>query len=290
MPTADTDDPREARERYERWAGDMHRGAHARRSAQRNAAFFLPHLSSGMRLLDVGCGPGSITVGLADAVAPGEVVGVDANPAAIAAARERSDGRVRFDVADALALPFDDGGCDAVFMHEVLQHVESPAQALREAHRVLRPGGVIGLADADYDGTIIEPDDPLLHRSFEIQASLRALRGGDVRIGKRLRELLHDAGFGRTVASAVAATDGTAEAARRTGEREAQYYAATEFADYAVAAGVTTREELRAVSGAWRAWSQHPGAFWARFWCQAVGWRERSPESYPLGSSSASLS
>lgn len=252
----------------------MHGGAHARRTAQRNAAFFLPHLTPGMRLLDVGCGPGSITVGLADAVAPGEAVGVDANPAAIAAARERADGRVRFDVADALSLPFEDASFDAVFMHAVLQHVATPLEALREAHRVLRPGGVIGLADADYDGTIIAPDDPLLHRSFEIQASLRPLRGGDVRIGKRLRELLHDAGFGRTVASVVAAADGTAEAARRTGEREAQYYAAPEFVDYAVASGVTTHEELRAVSDAWHTWSQHPAAFWARFWCQAVGWRD----------------
>ena len=68
--------------------------AHARRTAQVNAAFLLPHLKPGMRLLDCGCGPGSITVGLAQAVAPAETVGIDASPDAIEAARAHAADRL----------------------------------------------------------------------------------------------------------------------------------------------------------------------------------------------------
>ena len=84
----------------------------AARSAEREAAFFLPHLRPGMRLLDAGCGPGTITVGLAAAVAPGEVVGLELSPAMVEQARalasERGVANVRFEVGDAQALPVPD--------------------------------------------------------------------------------------------------------------------------------------------------------------------------------------
>src|SRR5207302_57957 len=83
------------------------------RTAAREAAFFLPHLRSGMRLLDIGCGPGSITLGLAEVVAPGEVVGIDLRPEAVeqsrAAAAQRGIANVRFEVGSAYDLPFPDG-------------------------------------------------------------------------------------------------------------------------------------------------------------------------------------
>ena len=81
----------------------------ARRTASREAAFFLPHLHPGMQILDVGCGPGSITLGLAEVVAPGKVVGIDLQPMQIEQARalavERGVDSVRFEVAEAYRLP-----------------------------------------------------------------------------------------------------------------------------------------------------------------------------------------
>jgi len=262
---------------YAAWLRQMHAPAHARRTAERNAAFFLPHIKPGIRLLDIGCGPGSITLGLAARVAPGEAVGVDASEEAIASARRRAEeqasANARFETADAYALPFDDGTFDAAFMHAVLQHLRDPLAALREAHRVLKPGGVIGVADADHDGTIIAPEDPLLWRSFAVADEVRQIRGGDVRVGKRLRALLHEAGFERSVGSVSAGADGTAEAVQWVGESQAQYHAAPAYVDYVVERGISTKEEMRAISDAWRRWGADPGAFWARFWCEAVGAR-----------------
>ncbi|MDQ3701746.1 MAG: class I SAM-dependent methyltransferase, partial [Chloroflexota bacterium] len=98
---------------------------HAGRTAEREAAFFLRHLRSGMRVLDVGCGPGSITLGLAAAVSPAEVIGLDVEPGVIARAREaavaRGAGNVRFEVGSAYDLPYAEGSFDAVFAHTLLE-------------------------------------------------------------------------------------------------------------------------------------------------------------------------
>src|SRR5262249_44921155 len=128
-------------------------GYFGERVAAREAAFFLPHLRPGMALLDCGCGPGSITVGLAEAVAPGRVVGVDREPKALAVARAQAAGRgvtnVRFEEGDVHALPFADATFDAAFAHALLEHVRDPAAALAELYRVVKPGGVVGVRSPD---------------------------------------------------------------------------------------------------------------------------------------------
>ncbi len=275
---------------YERWLRPAHSPAHARRTAQRNAAFLLPHLRPGMRLLDAGCGPGSITIGLAEAIPPlhgeqaGEATGIDASPGAIDAARalaaERGAANVRFEVADVHALPFADATFDAAFCHALLQHLADPPAALREMRRVLKPGGVIGVADADHDGFVMWPRDPLIERSFAMLESLRAgggwsnpgAGGGDPRVGKRLRALLHDAGFTRSIGSATAGHDGTSDATRLAGDWQARYLEAPPLIEHAVAPGLATADEIAAMAAAWRAWGANPGAFRAAFWCEAVAW------------------
>src|SRR5512142_1845750 len=100
------------------------------RQAESHAAFFTPYLSPGMRLLDCGCGPGSITCGLAGIVAPGGVVGIDLYAKALDAAQSVSN--VRFQAASVYELPFPDGSFDAVFSHAVLEHLAEPLKALAE--------------------------------------------------------------------------------------------------------------------------------------------------------------
>jgi ubiquinone/menaquinone biosynthesis C-methylase UbiE len=263
---------------YESFLARRHRPAHARRTAERNAAFLLPHLRPGMRLLDAGCGPGSITIGLAAAVAPGgEAIGFDADASAIDQARvlaaERAIENARFETGDIHRLPYADGSFDAAFVHAVLQHLANPLDVLREVRRVLRPGAVIGIADADYDASVMYPQDPLLDRATEITAALHRLRsGGDPRVGKRLRALLHEAGFVRTEASVLANVEGNDERVRRTGEWLAAGASSPEYIAEVTARGIATEPELLAIAEAQRRWSATPGAIWATMWCQAIGW------------------
>lgn len=262
---------------FARWLRAAHSPAHSRRTAAANAAFLLPLLKPGMRLLDAGCGPGSITLGLAGAVAPGGTVGIDLSSAAItsaqAAASAAGAADVRFEQASVYALPFADGSFDVVFAHALFQHLEAPAEALRELRRVLRPGGTIALADADFGGSIVAPATPALDASIELMERVRAHGGGDPRIGRRLGTLLAQAGFEGIRCSASAGVDGSADAAGRTGEFWARYFEAPEFVAHVTAAGWADAAALSGMAAAWRAWGQAPGAFWARFWCEAVGRR-----------------
>jgi ubiquinone/menaquinone biosynthesis C-methylase UbiE len=256
----------------ESWLRATHVPAQTRRTAERNAAFLLPHLRPGMSLLDAGCGPGSITVGLARAIAPGEAVGIDARNEVIDAARahaETSDcTNVRFEVADVCALPFADATFDAAFAHALLQHLPFPLDALKELRRVLKPGGVIGVADADFDGAIQAPESDAVARGNSIMERMRR----NPHVGKHLRALLHEAGFERTVASANVGVQGDDVSVRFTGEWNARYFEAEPLIAHVESRGWATREEMREISEAWRAWAADPGAFSAAFWCQAVGW------------------
>ena len=130
----------------------------ARRSADIHGAFFLPYLRAGMTLLDCGCGPGSITTGLAQAVSPGEVIGVDLEESQLeiarASAAELGLGTVRFDTGNAYELAYRDDHFDAVFSHALLEHMLDPLAVLKELHRVLKRGGVIGIRSIDLAATL----------------------------------------------------------------------------------------------------------------------------------------
>jgi len=143
------------------------------RTAASEAAFFLPHLGPTMRLLDVGCGPGTITIGFADLV--GEVVGVDVRPEPLAQARVRAEEshrtNVRFETGSVYELPFADNTFEAAFAHVVMMHLADPVAALREMYRVLRPGGVVGVRDPDLGTVVTFPPSALQEQWTELRGS-----------------------------------------------------------------------------------------------------------------------
>lgn len=261
---------------YHQWLRRQHGPAHARRTAERNAAFLLPFLKPGMALLDAGCGPGSITIGLAGHVTPAGVTGIDISAESIGLARglasDRGVTNVRFEVADVYALPFDDATFDAAFSHALLQHLSDPLAALREIRRVLKPGAVVGLADADLGSGVLYPSSPALDRAAEIAIRLREAEGGSPLVGRRLRELLHDAGCPRNAAFVAADCDGAKETVERAAAWQSAYVEAPPFVARVTGLGIATEADLREIAAAWRTWGEQPGAFAARYWNQAVGW------------------
>lgn len=245
----------------------------ARRTAKSHADFFTPHLLAGMRVLDCGCGPGTITCDLAELVPPGYVVGIDQDPAQIDAARAhaaaRGIGNVHFQTGNAYELCFPDGYFDAVFSHDLLDHLSEPLKAVQEFRRVTRSGGLIGLRAPDFRGHIIAPDDSPMHRFLELWEQFVIRNGGSSHVGSRLRGLLHQVGCVRVVATASYECHGTeASLAQLGGMGEGMLGSQELF----VRGGVLDAARAEELRQALQAWSQRPDAFLARPWCEAVGW------------------
>ena len=249
-----------------------------RRTAVREAGFLLPHLRPGMHLLDCGCGPGSITVGLAEAVAPGQAVGVDIEPNEYRSAwlqvAKTTGINLHFGGADVYRLPFAANTFDAAFLHNVLSHLRQPLAILKGIYRILRPGGVIGISHPDFSGQLISPSDPLLERDHELYWRLVEHNGGNPAIGKHQRGLLHDAGFVRIEAVAKYSTVGSQDGVRRRAMHGGRRFGGSAIAQQMIDLGWTDRAELEQIIAAWRKWSEHPGAFMANATVTAVGWKE----------------
>lgn len=146
-----------------------------KRSAEVEAAFVLRHLKPGLDILDCGCGPGTITIGLAQAVSPGRVTGLDMETAQIERARELaakcSLTNIHFRVGNIYELPFPDASFDVVLANAVLEHLREPLQALAEIYRVLKMGGMIAVRDADLECLVTGgPYEEMLRRSYTIMA------------------------------------------------------------------------------------------------------------------------
>jgi ubiquinone/menaquinone biosynthesis C-methylase UbiE len=248
---------------------------HARRTAEVDAAYLLPRLRPGMRLLDVGCGPGSITVGLARAVAPGETVGVDLVAEVIEEARARGVEAgiesLRFETADAYALDFAGGSFDVVHAHQVLQHVARPVEALREWRRVLRSGGLVAVRDADYGTMTHWPPSPQLDRFFALYREVTMRNGADANAGRRLASWVREAGFVDLEVSATTVLFSTPEAISNWGLSWADRSLHSSVATQAVEYGLATRAELEAIAQGWRAWVASPDAFFMYVNVEVIG-------------------
>jgi ubiquinone/menaquinone biosynthesis C-methylase UbiE len=244
------------------------------------AAFLTPHLKAGMRLIDCGCGPGSITVDLAQAIAPGEAIGVDLREDALALgralARERGIANVTFETASIYQLPYPDASFDAAFACSVLQHLAAPLAALKEIRRLLKPGGVIGLVDGSSPISFRYPPNPLLDKWDRLRSLEREYTTGRQSAALALRALLHEAGFTRTRASAMMSTEagppaGTLEETRQVAQNHLVRLHGI-LGELALAQGWTTKQELEQIAKALTAWGESPDAFYARPAFTALGW------------------
>src|SRR5829696_8992596 len=242
--------------------------SHSARTAADSAAYLLPHLRAGMRLLDVGCGPGTITLDLAEAVGPsGQVVGVENVDGPLAAARRnaaaRRDERTRFERADVMTLPYAAASFDVVHAHQVLQHLTDPVGALREMARVTRPGGLIAVRDVDYASMVWHPASGGMTRWLELYRRLARLNHAEPDAGRHLVAWAHAAGLQRLTPSASLWTYASPEQCAWWGGAWARRTLESTFATQALARGLAGAADLESISAAWLAWSTHPDAWFA---------------------------
>jgi len=231
----------------------------ARRTLDSHGAFLRPHLRAGLRVLDIGCGPGSITAGIAAAVAPGEVVGIDREPSQLelarSTARDHRLDNVTFEQASVYELPFPDDSFDLAFAHALFEHIRAPEEALVEIRRVLRPGSLVALRSPDWGGFVVGPASGRLDAAIAAYRDLQVRNGGDIYVGRKFGPLLRIAGFREL---ALTATYEIYPDATLIGEYLAQQLAAAAENEAATAL---------------RAWALDPDAIFAQAWFEAVATR-----------------
>ena len=232
--------------------------SHRWRTAANSAAYLLPHLRPGMRVLDVGCGPGTITEDFARHVGPGgSVLGVDSEPSIVDAARVASRSpQAVYQVHDAQRLDLPDDAFDVVHAHQVLQHLTDPVAALREMGRVCRPGGLVAVRDADYAAMTWYPPVPELERWLAMYRQLARGLGAEPDAGRRLLAWAHAAGFADVTASASTWCFATAEDRAWWGGLQADRVVESRVAGLALQAGLADLAGLQEIADAWRAWAQ----------------------------------
>ena len=252
----------------ERYTHGYHKvivGSYTRRTAETCAAFLLPKLRPDVEVLDLGCGPGTITLGLARR--SGRVVGLDVSTIMLEEARRHAAdtgvGNVTFDEGSAYDLPYDGASFDVVYAHQTMQHLADPVSALREARRVLRPGGLVALRDSDYETMVHAPVEPAIERWRALYHEVAASNGGEADAGRFLQGWARQAGFVEPVVTTSPTTYADADGRAAWGGMWAVRVVDSDFADYAVNGGFATRADLEEISAAFRRWAASTDGFWA---------------------------
>ncbi|PTX97335.1 hypothetical protein DB346_20230 [Verrucomicrobia bacterium LW23] len=261
-----------------------------RRTLQSHGAFLIPHLRRGMRVLDCGCGPGTITLGIARAVASegpvvarvtsedrrdgnagegsaplvqiGQVIGIDRGSTQLAQAADnaREAGLpATFEAGDIYNLAFPDGIFDVVFSHALFEHLSRPVDALREIHRVLKPGGLVALRSPDWGGFMLHPWTDALRDGIAAYTAMQTRNGGDVHAGRKLTSWMRAAGFVEAVASVS----------------NEIYHDTTLIAEFL--AQRLEHEGDAASAAAFREWASHPDALFVQPWLEGLGRKPATP-------------
>jgi ubiquinone/menaquinone biosynthesis C-methylase UbiE len=244
--------------------------SHRWRTAENSAGYLLGYLRPGQAVLDVGCGPGTITCDLADRVAPGPVIGIDASAQVVAEASASATSgaapparSVSFEVGDLFHLRFADRSFDVVHAHQVLQHLGDPVAALVEMGRVCRPGGVVAVRDADYPAMRYFPDDPELDRAFAAYGTLTRRNGAQWDAGRRLLHYARAAGFTEVAPSASTWCFATPPDRAWWGDLWAERFTRSALAEQLLAHGIATTEDLTSFAAAYRRWAEDPDGWFA---------------------------
>ncbi|KAL4932421.1 class I SAM-dependent methyltransferase [Aspergillus undulatus] len=252
---------------------------HSWRRAQNSAPHLLPHLKPDMpiKILDIGCGPGSITVDFASLVPNGHVIGIEYVSSPLDEARSLAKARgvtnVEFRVGDIHALEFDNETFDVVHVHQVLQHIADPVRALSEMRRVTKKGGVVSARESDSFSWY--PENPGIQSWLDLTTTMAKEKGGNPHPGKMIHAWAVQAGFQRVKIERSAGTwcFSTPEERQYWGESMARRMEGSGLAEGAVSGGFASKRELEAIARGWREWVGQDDGWFGVLHGQLLCWK-----------------
>jgi 2-polyprenyl-3-methyl-5-hydroxy-6-metoxy-1,4-benzoquinol methylase len=241
--------------------------SHRWRTAENSAGYLLPRLHEGSRILDVGCGPGTITVDLARLASAGSVVGVDRSAGVIQEARDAAEragvANVEFTVGDVYALDQAAGTFDVVHAHQVLQHLSDPVAALREMGRVCAPDGIVAVRDSDYSGFTWFPAVPELDEWLDLYREVARGNAAEPDAGRHLKGWALAAGLDVVSSTAGVWCFSSPEDVEWWGGMWAERVVGSGMAEQATQRGLATAEDLERMAQGWRRWAASADAWFA---------------------------
>ncbi|KAH8704047.1 S-adenosyl-L-methionine-dependent methyltransferase [Talaromyces proteolyticus] len=263
---------------------------HQARTAEVDAAFLLPYIKKTDHILDVGCGPGTITTGLAKYAPEGATIGIDISTAvldkaktlaAAANAPTQGPGSVVFEEGNVLErLKYADDSFDIVYASQVFGHFpppEMPLSALVEIRRVLKPGGIVATRDAAFQR--FYPSESQLDRLWSANLR-RGLFKGDAEVaqtGPMMPALMRKAGFDADGGKVKVGAGSTVFAGQETRKWLAwrvggQLKEGDPFRQSWLDAGIT-EEEIQETLRAVEAWAVTDDAWFASLQCEMLAWK-----------------
>ena len=240
--------------------------AHSARTAEDAAAFLLPHLEPGMRLLDFGCGPGTITAGLAERVgATGRVVGVDISEGLTdewsKRLAENGATNLEFRVDDIYDTQLDPNQFDVVYGHQILQHLGDPIGALRSASRLAKIGGLVGLREVDWGTFAAWPNLQAIRDFRDVYDAVAERNGGTPNAGRHLLKWMEATGNMTDIQITTSTwTFYEGSGKKWWGEQWAKRILHSDIAVKALDYGIATRRELEDISRGWLEWKDTIGS------------------------------
>ncbi len=243
--------------------------SHRWRTVANSAAYLEDYLQPGAAVLDVGCGPGTISAEMAELVAPGIVRGIDYSADVVAAAAADhgvADGgraNLEFGTGDVYRLTEADDSFDVVHAHQVLQHLSRPVDALKEMRRVCRPTGIVACRDADYASMAWYPESEPLAEWLELYRQTARHNEADPDAGRKLHAWADQAGFSSVEITTSSWCFSEPEDTAWWGGLWADRITKSDTASQMVEKGLAEPGQLDAIATAFRQWSEHPHAWFS---------------------------
>ena len=211
-------------------------------------------------------------------VSPGHVTGIDREESQLVPARENAARlgltNVTFEQGSVYDLPYEDRQFDVVFCHAVMEHIHDPLVVIKEMYRVLKPGGLVGIRSPDMGAMLFAPSDEVMDRAFDIGLKCRQHLGASPFIARRLRALMREAGFAKTIGSSSTEYSGTLEQTQALIPIAVEAWAGPKITQTAIQMGWADQALMDSIRKSITAWGNRPDAFFSAHWCEAVGWKE----------------